>query len=95
MAQLVARLVRNEKVGGSNPPSSTNLMQKGRGPRFVRGPSLFLFPLRARRECGCGLVWHMSAQQMGGLTAGLVQGVQGVLNQWGHLTRSTMLHLAV
>ena len=23
MAQLVARLVRNEKVGGSNPPSST------------------------------------------------------------------------
>ena len=24
MAQLVARLVRNEKVGGSNPPSSTN-----------------------------------------------------------------------
>ena len=25
MAQLVARLVRNEKVGGSNPPSSTTL----------------------------------------------------------------------
>lgn len=24
MAQLVARLVRNEKVGGSNPPSSTS-----------------------------------------------------------------------
>src|SRR5690625_8034940 len=24
MAQLVARLVRNEKVGGSNPPSSTH-----------------------------------------------------------------------
>ena len=26
MAQLVARLVRNEKVGGSNPPSSTTVM---------------------------------------------------------------------
>ncbi len=25
MAQLVARLVRNEKVGGSNPPSSTRI----------------------------------------------------------------------
>ena len=25
MAQLVARLVRNEKVGGSNPPSSTEI----------------------------------------------------------------------
>ena len=25
MAQLVARLVRNEKVGGSNPPSSTTI----------------------------------------------------------------------
>ena len=27
MAQLVARLVRNEKVGGSNPPSSTTRMR--------------------------------------------------------------------
>lgn len=26
MAQLVARLVRNEKAGGSNPPSSTNYL---------------------------------------------------------------------
>ena len=26
MAQLVARLVRNEKVGGSNPPGSTDVM---------------------------------------------------------------------
>ena len=29
MAQLVARLVRNEKVGGSNPPSSTTRMRLG------------------------------------------------------------------
>ena len=29
MAQLVARLVRNEKVGGSNPPSSTKSVGAG------------------------------------------------------------------
>ena len=37
MAQLVARLVRNEKVGGSNPPSSTT----GRHPIWV---SVFCMP---------------------------------------------------
>ncbi len=30
MAQLVARLVRNEKVGGSNPPSSTKISTEDR-----------------------------------------------------------------
>ena len=40
MAQLVARLVRNEKVGGSNPPSSTTC---GRAdcPAFCVSPILF------------------------------------------------------
>jgi hypothetical protein len=28
IAQLVERLVRNEKVGGSNPPTSTNFFSK-------------------------------------------------------------------
>ena len=34
MAQLVARLVRNEKVGGSNPPSSTTDRHPIRMPVF-------------------------------------------------------------
>ena len=45
MAQLVARLVRNEKVGGSNPPSSTiedvlellTSVDVGSGVRAARG----------------------------------------------------------
>ncbi len=41
MAQLVARLVRNEKVGGSNPPSSTT----GRHPIRM---SVFCMPGRVR-----------------------------------------------
>ena len=46
MAQLVARLVRNEKVGGSNPPSSTT----GRHPIRM---SVFCMP---GRWCGAGLL---------------------------------------
>ena len=46
MAQLVARLVRNEKVGGSNPPSSTT----GRHPIRM---SVFCMPGRC---CGAGLL---------------------------------------
>ena len=46
MAQLVARLVRNEKVGGSNPPSSTT----GRHPVRM---SVFCMP---GRWCGAGLL---------------------------------------
>src|SRR5690606_18851338 len=38
MAQLVARLVRNEKAGGSNPPSSTG--QAEAPPARVRGALL-------------------------------------------------------
>ena len=50
MAQLVARLVRNEKVGGSNPPSSTT----GRHPIADVG---FLFAWA--RSCGacCCVDW--------------------------------------
>ena len=46
MAQLVARLVRNEKVGGSNPPSSTT----GRHPNRM---SVFCMPGRAVAAPGC------------------------------------------
>ena len=50
MAQLVARLVRNEKVGGSNPPSSTT----GRHPIADVG---FLYAWA--RSCGacCCVDW--------------------------------------
>ena len=48
MAQLVARLVRNEKVGGSNPPSSTT----GRHPIRM---SVFCMPGRC---CGGALLWR-------------------------------------
>ena len=48
MAQLVARLVRNEKVGGSNPPSSTT----GRHPIRM---SVFCMP---GRYCGGALLWR-------------------------------------
>ncbi len=37
MAQLVARLVRNEKVGGSNPPSSTKEVEFETCPASMRG----------------------------------------------------------
>ena len=47
MAQLVARLVRNEKVGGSNPPSSTT----GRHPMRM---SVFCMPGVVLRACCCG-----------------------------------------
>ena len=46
MAQLVARLVRNEKVGGSNPPSSTT----GRHPIADVG---FLYAWRGVVVAGC------------------------------------------
>ena len=46
MAQLVARLVRNEKVGGSNPPSSTT----GRHPIRM---SVFCMPGRCCGACCC------------------------------------------
>ena len=48
MAQLVARLVRNEKVGGSNPPSSTT----GRHPIRV---SVFCMPGRVGVVPGCSV----------------------------------------
>ena len=46
MAQLVARLVRNEKVGGSNPPSSTT-------GRHLNRMSVFCMPGRAVAAPGC------------------------------------------
>ena len=51
MAQLVARLVRNEKVGGSNPPSSTT----GRHPIRM---SVFWMPGRC---CGGALLCYFGA----------------------------------
>ena len=51
MAQLVARLVRNEKVGGSNPPSSTT----GRHPIRM---SVFCMPGRC---CGGALLCYFGA----------------------------------
>ena len=52
MAQLVARLVRNEKVGGSNPPSSTT----GRHPIVDVG---FLHAgASCRGACCCGVIGH-------------------------------------
>lgn len=45
MAQLVARLVRNEKVGGSNPPRSTT-KQGPDCPVFYWGVGAFRFVLK-------------------------------------------------
>src|SRR6478735_8654205 len=55
MAQLVARLVRNEKVGGSNPPSSTGetLARPGRRPETARVSSYFRSLLPRSRPSRC------------------------------------------
>ena len=47
MAQLVARLVRNEKVGGSNPPSSTT------GRHSIADVGFLYAWARRRRACRC------------------------------------------
>ena len=71
MAQLVARLVRNEKVGGSNPPSSTT----GRHPIRM---SVFCMPgvvLRCLVLCCLRLRWCSGRRRarpparLGGLTS--------------------------
>ena len=73
MAQLVARLVRNEKVGGSNPPSSTT------GRHSIR-MSVFCMPGRVRavpvvvllvaplvfRALRCDALWGPAAVCAGG-----------------------------
>ena len=73
MAQLVARLVRNEKVGGSNPPSSTT----GRHPIRM---SVFCMPGRVGavpvvvllvaplvfRALRCDALWGRAAVCAGG-----------------------------
>ena len=73
MAQLVARLVRNEKVGGSNPPSSTT----GRHPIRM---SVFCMPGRVGvvpvvvllvaplvfRALRCVALWGPAAVSAGG-----------------------------
>ena len=70
MAQLVARLVRNEKVGGSNPPSSTT----GRHPIRM---SVFCMPGRVGavpvvavplvfRALRCDALWGPAAVCAGG-----------------------------
>ena len=70
MAQLVARLVRNEKVGGSNPPSSTT----GRHPIRM---SVFCMPGVVLRWCvavaplvfwalRCAALWGLAAVCAGG-----------------------------
>ena len=69
MAQLVARLVRNEKVGGSNPPSSTT----GRHPIADVGF------LHAGRWCGaCCCVACGAAGVPGAARAVLWAGLLGV-----------------
>ena len=54
MAQLVARLVRNEKVGGSNPPSSTTDRHPivGVGFSYVRA---WYRPGSVHRKAGVGV----------------------------------------
>ena len=59
MAQLVARLVRNEKVGGSNPPSSTT----GRHPIADVG---FLYAwARSCGACCCVDWWGYRTKRVG------------------------------
>ena len=45
MAQLVARLVRNEKVGGSNPPSSTTGRHPIVGVGFLHAGRVVVVPV--------------------------------------------------
>ena len=51
MAQLVARLVRNEKVGGSNPPSSTT--SKVCPARILAGQFCFYHDFRWNIDVDC------------------------------------------
>ena len=71
MAQLVARLVRNEKVGGSNPPSSTT----GRHPIADVG---FLYAWRGVAVPGCCVACG-AAGVSGAARAVLWAGLLGVL----------------
>ena len=68
MAQLVARLVRNEKVGGSNPPSSTT----GRHPIRM---SVFCMPGVVLR---CLLLWCFVAAGVPGVGCAFCAGLLGV-----------------
>ena len=57
MAQLVARLVRNEKVGGSNPPSSTTDRHPIADVGFLYAWALLPLVFRAPRVlCWAGLL---------------------------------------
>ena len=71
MAQLVARLVRNEKVGGSNPPSSTT--SKVCPARTLAGQTCF------RGDFGQGIDAGVGEDAGGGLV-GCVGGVLSVVD---------------
>ena len=71
MAQLVARLVRNEKVGGSNPPSSTT--SKVCPARKLAGQTCF------RGDVGQGIDAGVGEDAGGGLV-GCVGGVLFVVD---------------
>ena len=64
MAQLVARLVRNEKVGGSNPPSSTTGRHPIAGVGFcVPGRVAVCLILCCLRHCWCS--WRRTCCPVG------------------------------
>ena len=74
MAQLVARLVRNEKVGGSNPPSSTTDRHPiaDVGFSYVRA---WYRPGSVRRKAGVGVPVLCAEGDLGGYRTLRVAGV--------------------
>ena len=71
MAQLVARLVRNEKVGGSNPPSSTQCFLRGRSTsEDVERPRLASSPSSPRLLCFANEDYRRERGALGGVSWG-------------------------
>ena len=77
MAQLVARLVRNEKVGGSNPPSSTTDRHPivDVGFSYVRA---WYRPGSVRRKAGVGVpvLWGYRTLRVAGVLTFRCAGVE-------------------
>ena len=79
MAQLVARLVRNEKVGGSNPPSSTeNPVLDQRVPVFYCLRRVFV-----GRVSWTGLSGYRTLRVAGGVTFRLIDAGKSLLKAVG------------
>lgn len=91
MAQLVARLVRNEKVGGSNPPSSTTEEAFRRGNVQVEG----LFRAWTGLDtifAGMAPKMAQSARESGSVFRGPAVGiVAAMVNRWVVAVLSTAL----